>query len=62
VLAERPYPLQLGGEPVLGGGAAASEAKPAPKKAAEEPADDPKKAADEGEDAETEPGKTASNE
>jgi tetratricopeptide (TPR) repeat protein len=60
VLAERPYPLQLGGEPVLGGGAGATEAKPAPKKAAEEPADDPKKAADDGED-EAEPGKTASN-
>jgi hypothetical protein len=58
VLAERPYPLQLGGEPVLGGGAAASEAK----KAAGEPADDPKKAAEDGEDAEAEPGKTASNE
>jgi hypothetical protein len=60
VLAERPYPLQLGGEPVLGGGAGPTEAKPAPKKAAEEPADDPKKAADDAED-EAEPGKTASN-
>ncbi|HTV19297.1 MAG TPA: hypothetical protein VMG12_11515, partial [Polyangiaceae bacterium] len=61
VLAERPYPLQLGGEPVLGGGGAATEAKPAPskKKAEDQPADDPKKAEDEA--AETEPGKTASN-
>jgi hypothetical protein len=59
VLAERPYPLQLGGEPVLGGGGAASEAKPAPKKAADDAADDPKKAADEGDDAEAESGKTA---
>jgi tetratricopeptide (TPR) repeat protein len=47
VLAERPYPLQLGGDPVLGGAEAAT--KPEPKKAAEAPAaaDEPQKAADE---------------
>jgi hypothetical protein len=47
VLAERPYPLQLGGDPVLGG--AEAVAKPEPKKAAGEPAtaDEPQKAADE---------------
>jgi tetratricopeptide (TPR) repeat protein len=52
VLAERPYPLQLGGEPVLGGGAE-PPAKPQPKKASEEPgAGKPKKSADAA-DAET---------
>jgi TolA-binding protein len=54
ILAERPHPLDLGGEPVLGSGAA-SEPKPAPKNAT----DQPKKA----EEAATqgEPGKTARN-
>jgi tetratricopeptide (TPR) repeat protein len=48
VLAERPYPLQLGGEPMLGG-APTPETKPAPKKAQEpaDAADEPQKAADE---------------
>jgi tetratricopeptide (TPR) repeat protein len=48
VLAERPYPLQLGGEPMLGGGPP-PETKPRPKKAEESSndADEPTKAAEE---------------
>jgi tetratricopeptide (TPR) repeat protein len=52
VLAERPYPLQLGGEPVLGG----AEAKPQPKKAADEPTGKPKKSAEADVGAEVEGG------
>jgi tetratricopeptide (TPR) repeat protein len=62
VLAERPYPLELGGEPVLGGtGAAPKQApKPEPQKASDEPgADEPQKAADEPGDAAEEPEEAA---
>jgi hypothetical protein len=61
VLAERPYPLQLGGEPMLGNGAP-PEPKAEPKKA-EESADteEPKKAAGEPVNAADEPQQAAAD-
>jgi tetratricopeptide (TPR) repeat protein len=61
VLAERPYPLQLGGEPFLG---AAPEAKPEPKKTGDEavPARKPKKSASADEATDVEAGEQAGEE
>jgi hypothetical protein len=66
VLAERPYPLQLGGEPVLGNGQEPAAPKQEPKKASEEatPPEEPKKSAaapSDGAEAGGGEGQTASN-